>query len=219
MDQSDRRPLNTRQLKFSQTLTNALAKTGATPNMISVVGMLFGVVGGFVLAATRDATYPAAWFLAGAACIQFRLLCNMLDGMVAEVQNSGSPVGAIYNEVPDRVSDAATLIGGGYAAGGDVVLGFVAACLALFVAYIRAQGKAAGAPQAFHGPMAKPQRMFAVTVACLYAAIAPLSIQPAFGPFPNCSTTAVALSIIIAGELITVVRRLRFIAASLRSSD
>jgi len=66
----------------------------------------------------------------------------------------------LYNEIPDRVSDAAICIGAGYGSGSLPELGYVAAVVALFVAYVRAQGAVAGAPQEFCGPMAKPQRMF-----------------------------------------------------------
>jgi phosphatidylglycerophosphate synthase len=52
--------------------------------------------------------------------------------MVAIEAGTASPVGELYNEVPDRVSDTATLIGAGYAVGGHPTLGYVAACLALF---------------------------------------------------------------------------------------
>jgi phosphatidylglycerophosphate synthase len=39
----------------------------------------------------------------------------MLDGMVALASCRDSKVGELYNEVPDRVSDAAVFIGVGYA--------------------------------------------------------------------------------------------------------
>src|SRR5207245_4613587 len=113
-----------------------------------------------------------AW-LAAALLIQLRLLANMLDGMVAIECRRASPVGELFNEVPDRISDVATLIGAGYAAGGDVTLGYLAACVALFTAYVRAMGKAAGANQEFGGPMAKQQRMFIVTVIAVYCAVVP----------------------------------------------
>jgi phosphatidylglycerophosphate synthase len=61
--------------------------------------------------------------------------------MVALASGRDSKVGELYNEVPDRVSDAALFIGAGYAWGGNVVIGYVATILAIFTAYIRAAGK------------------------------------------------------------------------------
>ena len=105
----------------------------------------------------------------------------MLDGMVAVVSGRASKVGELYNEVPDRVSDAAVFIGAGYAWGGNVALGYVATILAIFTACVRAAGKIAGAPNEFCGPMAKQHRMLVITVACVYrsrsAIVADLSFR------------------------------------------
>src|SRR6266513_799828 len=73
------------------------------------------------------------WLIA-ALRAQLRLTANMLDGMVALVSARASKVGELYNEVRDRVSDAAVFIGAGYAWGGSVALGYVATILAIFTA-------------------------------------------------------------------------------------
>ena len=54
-------------------------------------------------------------FLAAAACIQLRLLCNLFDGMVAVEGGFKTKSGEIYNELPDRVADVLILAGAGYA--------------------------------------------------------------------------------------------------------
>lgn len=155
-----------------------------------------------------------------AAClIQVRLLANMFDGMVAIEQDRQSPLGELYNEIPDRVSDAFILIGLGYATGGDIMFGYVAACLAIFVAYVRAMGSMTGAGQAFCGPMAKPHRMFVVTVIALYCALAPIRWQPALAEEPDWGVSAAGLAVIILGCALTVVRRLRRIGRSLEESS
>jgi phosphatidylglycerophosphate synthase len=208
----DRRPIAARNLKVFQHLAGWLARRGVSPNGISVAGMVAGVAAGLALAGTahlEGLLERLAW-LAGAGLIQLRLLANMLDGMVAVESGRVSPVGEVYNEVPDRVSDAATLIGAGYAAGGDVVLGYGAACVALFTAYVRAMGKGAGAPQEFCGPMAKQQRMFVVTVLAVYCGLSPTDWQPAWG------VMAAGLALIIVTGLATAVRRLWRIAGHLR---
>ena len=68
------------------------------------------------------------------------------------------------------------------------------------MAYIRALGAQAGASQQFIGPMAKPHRMFALTLACAAAAAA-----AAFGRPPRAMTCA--LGIIILGAAFTAARR------------
>ncbi len=202
-----RRPLASRQWAFSQRTAAWLAAHGASPNGISVAGMGFGLAAGLAFWQTSRGGAAWPWWLAGAVCVQLRLLCNLLDGMVAIEGGKRSPVGELYNEIPDRVSDAATLVGLGYAAGSVPVLGWLATAAALFLAYIRAAGVVAGAQQAFHGPMAKPHRMAAATLAALGAAAAPLAWH----------VPAIALGAIIAGGIVTAPRRLAAIARDLRA--
>ncbi len=208
MTTPDRRPIAARELPIFQRIAAALADRGASANAISIAGMLAGLLAGTAFFVTLQAP---AWarlsYLAAALFIQVRLLANMLDGMVAIRRGLASPVGELYNEVPDRISDAATLIGLGFAAGSSPLLGLGAAGAAIFVAYIRAMGKAAGGPSDFRGPMAKQQRMFLATLVALFCACAPPSWW---------SATQWILALIILGSLVTALRRLRHIARSLR---
>ena len=204
-----RRPLASRQWAFSQRAASWLAARGVSPNGISLAGMLFGLGAGAAFWATARASGPAwPWWIGGAVLVQLRLLCNLLDGLVAVEGGRRSAVGELYNEVPDRVSDAATLVGLGYALGSLPVLGWAATAVALFVAYVRAAGVVAGARQAFGGPMAKPHRMAAVTLAALVAAAAPAAWH----------VPAWALGVVIAGGAVTAVRRLGAISADLRAA-
>jgi hypothetical protein len=95
------------------------------------------------------------------------------------------------------------------------VLGYVAAILALFVAYVRAAAKVAGAAQDYSGPMAKPHRMFAATLAALYCAIAPDAWQPQWGD-RAWGVPALALAVICAGSVATAIRRLARAAGALK---
>lgn len=210
---AERRPIRTRDLAVSKRAAHWLAARGASANAISTAGMLAAIVGGAALAATSfDSPWSRLLWLVGAAGAQLRLLANMLDGMVAIESGRASPVGELFNEVPDRVSDAAMFIGLGYAAGGSPALGYLAALAAVFTAYVRAMAKIAGAPQDFGGPMAKPQRMFVVTVVSLYHAATPSDWQPAWG------LASIALAVIAAGGLLTAVLRLRRAAVYLRQA-
>jgi phosphatidylglycerophosphate synthase len=157
-------------------------------------------------------------FVLAALLLQLRLVANLLDGMVAIASGKASRVGELYNEVPDRISDAAALIGAGYAAGGDPVLGFLAASTALFVAYVRAMGKAAGAPSEFCGPMAKQQRMFVLTVTALWLGLTPGGWQPVFTVAGSSGgLMALALLSIIVLGIATAARRLARIGRALRT--
>ena len=216
-DDLERRPIATREARFSEVLTRWLVALRISPNAISVFGMIAGVVGGVSLAATAwtdDWSMRALW-LVGAICIQLRLLCNMLDGMVAVATGTTSPVGHLYNEVPDRVSDSFTLIGLGYAFQSSPPLGFLAALLAMFTAYVRSIVKVAGGPQLFHGPMAKPQRMFFATVTAAFMALAPAAWRVEYSG-SHLGIPAAVLLLICLGSLVTALRRLWLGAQSLR---
>jgi phosphatidylglycerophosphate synthase len=133
----------------------------------------------------------------------------MFDGMVAIATGRASRIGELFNEFPDRLSDTATLVGLGYAAGGMVELGYLAAIAALLTAYARALGKTAGAPNVFAGPMAKQQRMAVVVVTGIACAVLPSDwLESARLPFW-------ALVVILAGTVATVIRRLILIACHL----
>ena len=136
--------------------------------------------------------------------------------MVAIVSGRTSPLGEIFNEVPDRISDAAILVGLGYAAGGRPELGWALALAAVFTAYVHAQGRVAGAPQDFGGPLAKPQRMFGVTLVALWCGLAPRDwTVRREGAFLE-GIAAWAALLLLVGTVATAVLRLGRIGRALR---
>lgn len=215
-DDPNRRPLASRDAKASQAVAVYLTRLGVSPNVISITSIVFAIAAGSALACTAYCTRidVRVWWIAAALLVQLRLLANMFDGMVAIASGKKSPLGELYNEVPDRISDPVILIGAGYAVGSEPTLGYIAALLAMFVAYVRAVGASTEAGQAFIGPMAKPQRMFVITVACVYCGLAPQSWQ-SINATTELGVMGLAICLIIGGCLITVVRRLRHICSIL----
>ena len=211
----DRRPIATRNRKWAQSAAAWLAARNVSPNTISIAGMCACLAAGLALGLTGVEYNRILWLFAAIGA-QLRLTANMLDGMVALASGRDSKVGELYNEVPDRVSDTAVFIGAGYASGGNVALGYIATILAIFTAYVRAAGKTAGAPNEFCGPMAKQHRMLVITIACLYSAFIPRSWQVFHLDDLDIGVMTLALTVIIAGCLVTVVRRLQRTARALR---
>ena len=210
----DRRPIATRNRKWAQAATAWLAARHVSPNAISVAGMCACIVAGIALAVTSIAEYRILWIIAALGA-QLRLTANMLDGMVALASGRASKVGELYNEVPDRISDAAVFIGAGFAWGGNIALGYIATILAVFTAYVRAAGKIAGAPNEFCGPMAKQYRMLVITLICLYSAVTPRSWQIISFNDSQIGLMTLGLALIIVGCVITVFRRVSRIARAL----
>jgi phosphatidylglycerophosphate synthase len=188
---------------------------GVTPDVISAGSVAFAAAGAALLAASGHAqgAARAAELVAAAACVQGRLICNLLDGMVAVEHGKGSPAGPIWNELPDRIADLLFLVGAGYGAArmGQPLaepLGWLAGALAVLTAYVRELGRGLGQPADFSGPMAKPHRMAALTAACLLAAAEPL-----WGG--RGQVLALALAVIAAGAAVTTARRVRHLARGL----
>src|SRR5881396_1757208 len=207
----DRRPIATRDRKWAQDATAWLVSRNVSPNAISIAGMCACIIGGIALGLTSIVDYRILWLIAALGA-QLRLTANMLDGMVAIASSRTSKTGELYNEVPDRISDAVVFIGAGFAWGGNVTLGYIATILAIFTAYVRAAGKIAGAANEFCGPMAKQHRMLVVTVACLYSAVVPRSWQVITLGDSQIGLVTLGLVVIVIGCVITVIRRLSRIA-------
>jgi len=210
----DRRPIATRNRKWAQDATAWLASRNVSPNAISIAGMFACIVAGIALALTSVSNYRILWLIAAIGA-QLRLTANMLDGMVAIASSRTSKTGELYNEVPDRISDAAVFIGAGFAWGGNVTLGYIATILAIFTAYVRAAGKIAGAPNEFCGPMAKQHRMLVITLVCVYATITPRSWQIVTFNDSQIGLMSLGLVVIVVGCVIPVIRRLNRITHAL----
>ena len=209
-----RRPLKTRQRAWAQGLARVLTRAGVAPNAISIASLGFATVAGICLGWTPHAEgiTRAALFLVAAAGIQLRLLCNMLDGLVAIEGGRKTVYGEIFNDMPDRFADVVILVGAGYSIANfswGRELGWLAAVLAVMTAYIRLLGGSLGVEQYFLGPMAKPHRMALLTAACVFSVF-----ENYFGL--GGQTMALALALMVAGMLVTCVRRTLRIVADLK---
>jgi phosphatidylglycerophosphate synthase len=160
-----------------------------------------------------ESAHPALLWIAGAIGVQLRLLCNMLDGMLAIEGGMKSKLGDLWNDIPDRLSDTFILVGAGYGVEwlvpGGSALGWCAALFAAITAYVRVLGGALGTPQYFTGPMAKQHRMFVVTLGALVSALQSVWTRPGLAMAP-------ALVIIVVGSAMTTVRRIEAIARDLQ---
>ena len=197
VQQWTRRPLKSRNTAWASWLARRLAQMRVHPNHISLASVAAAAAAAFCLV--------RAHWLAAVLFIQLRLLCNLLDGMVAIEGGLRTPSGEIYNDLPDRLSDALILVAAGYAVPSPAWardLGWAAAILAIITAYIRVLGGASGLAQDFRGPMGKPQRMAVLTLACVAA-------------YFDSRAIAAALAVIVIGSLVTAAIRTRRIVRQL----
>lgn len=215
-DAKDRRPIPARRLAVIRRLAKDMAAVGIRPNLVSAFGLAVGVLSGIclVLTAWMPEVSPALW-LATAVLVGLRGLSNVFDGLLAVEYGAGTPAGLLWNEVPDRVSDVALLAGAGYSLGGSAVAGWVCACLALIVAFIRVVVCQAGGPADYRGPFAKQQRMFSVAAVAVLLVLVPALRDLQWGPQGSWGLMAAWLWLMIPGMILTASLRLQRAARAL----
>lgn len=209
----NRRPLKSRDTWWARSLTSALSRLPLSPNAISVAGIFFALAGFGLGAWVGWGGASVYWLLLVAVCIQARLLCNLMDGLVAVEAGKSAPTGGLFNEAPDRLEDVLFLLGAGLATGvpcWGIHGGWLCSVLALGTAYVRVLGGSLGLEQDFCGPMAKQHRMFFLTLGMLATVVEHLAGW-------DRRALLFILGLIAIGSLLTVVRRLWRIARQLEA--
>jgi phosphatidylglycerophosphate synthase len=192
-----------------------LLRLGIRPNHVSVASVGFAALSAtcYALLTICEPSTQVALLLVAAVGLQLRLLCNLMDGMLAVEGGMRSKAGDLYNDVPDRIADLLVLVGTGYAISWIAwgrELGWAAGTLAVVTAYARLLGGSLHTAQHFVGPMAKQHRMAVLTVASALS-----TVEVAFG-FRG-RILAMALGIIVVGSTLTAALRLRLIARELEA--
>jgi phosphatidylglycerophosphate synthase len=199
-----RRPLASRNAGWARALATALAKARISPDAISAASIVFAAGAAASLLWLPAPVGP----LLCAVGVQLRLLCNLLDGLIAVEGGRAGPTGPLWNELPDRVADSLLIIALGHAAGTPMV-GWAGALLAALTAYVRTTGGALGFAQDFSGVQSKPRRMFVMTLACAVAST---------GPWWSYAASALPLAawVIALGAALTCATRTARLARQLR---
>jgi phosphatidylglycerophosphate synthase len=202
-ENNNRRPIAARGSAWAQTFARVLARSHISPNQISTLSVVCAMAG----AAALLLAPPITGLIAFAVAIQARLICNLLDGMVAIEGGKKSVLGSLYNEFPDRIADSLFIVAIGYAIH-QPWLGWWGALAAALTAYVRVFGGSLGLTQNFRGPMAKQHRMAVLTIAALLGAAEWYLWQTQYALIVGAYVVAI-------GASITCVTRTRAIARQL----
>lgn len=201
-----RRFLKTRSKTWVKILSSYIFKLNITPNQISIAGLASAFIAALILLYLNS---DYKWLLA-VFFIQFRLFCNMLDGLVAIEGGKQSVLGDVYNDLPDRFADIFIILAFGYSFNNiDIInnnyisldiyiLTWFATCLAIFTAYIRTLFSSLGVPADYSGPMAKQHRMFLISLTSII-----------YFFFSNINIIILALLALNIGCLYTIYRRIK----------
>jgi len=211
-----RRPIKARDSRWAAAAASFLARRGVTPDAISIASIALAGIAAIAFLALRLDRAPftrAVLFVIAIAGIQGRLICNLLDGMVAIEGGKKTRSGGVFNELPDRISDPLIIVPVGYAIPAlphAPALAWFAALMAVLTAYVRALGRSTGTPDFFIGPMAKQHRMATLTITCA------LCVPASFWSFDE-PILYVALIVLGVGSAITVIRRTVLIVRTLEN--
>ncbi|MFD2131930.1 CDP-alcohol phosphatidyltransferase family protein [Pseudogracilibacillus auburnensis] len=177
-------------------IVNRLAKTGVTPNQVTVAAMMLSIMTGFILMIFYEHSYilflvPIVMFI--------RMALNAIDGMLAKEHQMMTKLGNILNEIGDVVSDAMLLLPFAFITGFYAPLLVLIVVCAIISEMAGVLGVVIGASRRYDGPMGKSDRAFVFGL---------LAIFGAFNLLPTLWNTVV-LSIVLLLIIINIMIRIR----------
>jgi archaetidylinositol phosphate synthase len=168
--------------KFKEVLTkaflpvvNGAIKLRLTPNRISVLGLIFAIIGSIFIVGNQ--VYPIffideGWRLILASIMIFTMgFCDLLDGLVARATGTITVFGGFLDSVLDRYTEVfifAALIIAGYC---HLIWGVITLAGALLVSYARSRAESAGLKNLGIGIAERPERLVILGVVTLIQGI------------------------------------------------
>lgn len=177
--------------KLISPVANLLHRVNISATAINFSGFLFAALAGVLFFLPSTLSYsliPLLFFL--------RIMANALDGMVARLSGESSEWGEYLNELFDKMSDATVFLLLTLSGHGNPVIGATTVVLVLLTSFTGTLSKTEHGKRIYSGVMGKPDRMFVLGLA---------SILHIF-QIPHVWTGA--LSVVIAGSLITMIMRI-----------
>jgi CDP-diacylglycerol--glycerol-3-phosphate 3-phosphatidyltransferase len=174
-------------------LVGRLARSGVTPDAITILGTLGAVAGAVGLIATGQLFW-------GAFTVTVFVLLDMLDGALARARGGGSVFGAVLDSTGDRAADAAIFgaLVWWFSGAGDnrllVLLALLCLVLGVLTSYIKARAEGVGL-SADVGVIERTERLILVLVGTGFTGLGiPYALH-------------VALWILLVGSAVTVGQR------------
>lgn len=174
-------------------LGRGLIGAGISADVVTVMGVMFAVLGGFGIWLGR---HGDAWLLLLPLGAFLRTAANALDGWIAQETQTSRPVGEVLNETADRVGDVAIFLPVAFVHAPPQLLLAGTLSAMLVTSFLGIAVKAAGGRRVYTGVMGKPDRMVVMGV----AGIAGVYFDPG-------TVFTVALWVVLVGVAITLVQR------------
>jgi CDP-diacylglycerol---glycerol-3-phosphate 3-phosphatidyltransferase len=181
-------------------VVDALAARRVSPDAVTLAAVPVALVAAACL--LLSPSVPGLLLLVPALAA-IRLVLNLLDGALARRTGRSHPRGELYNEVGDRVADAAFLVPVAFLPGSDSTTVLLGVAVSFLASYVGVVSRAAGGERIYRGLLSKPGRMVLLSV----FAVAAFAIgQQAWGPFGPLLLIGATLTLI--ERLVVATRRL-----------
>lgn len=187
---------------------------GISDGIVSVTGMILGILAGCAFMATNETLgFANAWIIGAILCL-LRIFAIRVTEWMQPVSSRQFREDEFYNELPERVSDAITLIGFGFAVDSNPWLGLAAALAAIFSAYIRSLGSNRSAWVRYTGfvPMRRVQRL------SLLGTVSIVTSVDSQIRFHSLTLPQIALGLIVSGCLLAAFHQWLRLKGFMRSS-
>jgi CDP-diacylglycerol--glycerol-3-phosphate 3-phosphatidyltransferase len=162
-----------------------LARSGVTPNTLTVIGLLLSIVTAVVVA--------QGFLLAAGLLVLFAGIFDMFDGAMARVSNTATTFGAFIDSTLDRYSESIILFGLLYYAlqrpllhdtlwpfapeqQWMIALIFIAVVGSLMVSYAKARAEGLGL-ECKTGLLARPERVVILAIGLLLSGVFPVALM------------------------------------------
>ncbi|MGB9595405.1 MAG: CDP-alcohol phosphatidyltransferase family protein [Candidatus Poribacteria bacterium] len=193
---------------ITEPIANLIASIGVTANMLTIIGLIFGIAAGVCIALGRLKLAGILILIGGSF--------DMMDGAVARATNKSTPFGALLDSVVDRYSEGIIFLGLAIYFGmegniKDRVFGLIPTCLGLIsaflVSYVRARAEGLQIDCKV-GLMQRPERVLLLAGGVLLRNV----------PIANISILILALWILVILSHFTILQRVFFAQRNLQSA-
>ncbi|MGQ9610112.1 MAG: CDP-alcohol phosphatidyltransferase family protein [bacterium] len=179
-----------------QPIAKKIASLGITANMLTIIGLFFGIGAGISIALGHLKIASVLILIGGSF--------DMMDGAVARATNKNTPFGALLDSVVDRYSEGTIFLGIAiYFFTGGMIIGIALTCLALIgaflVSYVRARAEGLDL-ECKVGIMQRPERVIILFLGVILQAILAVKISPLI----------LAMWILVIFSHITILQRVAF---------
>ena len=119
-------------LNISYSVTKPLSRIGVTPNSLTFLGLIFGIL----VYLTSNSIWAPIFLV-------FSLICDGVDGSLALISNKSSKMGAVLDSIVDRFTEIFWVLAL-YQLGVDIYLLLFVCAIAFTQEYLRARAMGAG---------------------------------------------------------------------------